>query len=177
MFHMSQNLKVVLAVQPVDLRKSFHGLYAVAVLRDEIRNSGYIQADETPVDFLDPGSGRCGRGYLWTYRASGSGVLFEWFPSRAADCLKGMLAGLKGHLQSDGYAAYLAYFAKLAQGAGPAERQERSLPVLGLNPQEYLRDVLPRLPTMTNQIAHLYTPAKWLAARPPVKTEKKQQNR
>jgi transposase len=31
MFHMSQNLKVVLAVQPVDLRKSFHGLYAVAV--------------------------------------------------------------------------------------------------------------------------------------------------
>ncbi len=33
MFHMSQNLKVVLAVQPVDLRKSFHGLYAVAVQR------------------------------------------------------------------------------------------------------------------------------------------------
>ena len=279
-------------------------------LRDEIRNSGYIQADETPVDFLDPGSGRCGRGFLWTYRASGNGVLFEWFPSRAADCLKGMLAGFKGHLQSDGYAAYLAYFAKLAQralgqevellacwahvrrkffeakeedplcakvlahiqelyrieaelraqGASPAERlaarQERSLPVLGtieqllrsasflpkslggqavaytlelwerllvytrhghleidnnlvenairptavgkknwlffgsaeagqssaivfsllescrmlgLNPQEYLLDVLPRLPTMTNQTAHLYTPSKWLAARQPVK--------
>ena len=30
MFHMNQNLKVVLAVKPVDLRKSFHGLYAVA---------------------------------------------------------------------------------------------------------------------------------------------------
>ena len=25
---MNQNLKVVLAVRPVDLRKSFHGLYA-----------------------------------------------------------------------------------------------------------------------------------------------------
>jgi len=30
MFHMNQNLKVVLAVRPVDLRKSFGGLYAVA---------------------------------------------------------------------------------------------------------------------------------------------------
>jgi transposase len=30
MFHMNKNLKVVLAVEPVDLRKSFNGLYAVA---------------------------------------------------------------------------------------------------------------------------------------------------
>ncbi len=30
MFHMNQNLKVVLAVAPVDLRKSFSGLYATA---------------------------------------------------------------------------------------------------------------------------------------------------
>jgi len=30
MFHMNQNLKVVLAVEPADLRKSFKGLYAIA---------------------------------------------------------------------------------------------------------------------------------------------------
>jgi len=30
MFHMNQNLKVVLAVEPVDLRKSFSGLYTTA---------------------------------------------------------------------------------------------------------------------------------------------------
>jgi transposase len=30
MFPMNQSLKVVLAVKPVDLRKSFHGLYAIA---------------------------------------------------------------------------------------------------------------------------------------------------
>ena len=30
MFHMNQNLKVVLAAEPVDLRKSFNGLYAIA---------------------------------------------------------------------------------------------------------------------------------------------------
>jgi transposase len=37
--------------------------------------------------------------------------------------------------------------------------------MLGINPQEYLLDVLPRLPTMTNQTARLYTPAMWKAAR------------
>lgn len=30
MFHMNQNLKVVLATEPVDLRKSFNGLYVIA---------------------------------------------------------------------------------------------------------------------------------------------------
>ena len=30
MFHMNKGLKVVLAVEPVDLRKSFNGLYTVA---------------------------------------------------------------------------------------------------------------------------------------------------
>jgi transposase len=30
MFHMNQNLKVVLAAEPVDLRKSFNGPYAIA---------------------------------------------------------------------------------------------------------------------------------------------------
>ena len=30
MIHMNQNLKVVLAVEPVDLRKSFNGLYSMA---------------------------------------------------------------------------------------------------------------------------------------------------
>ena len=40
MFHMNQNLKVVLAVESVDLRKSFNGLYTIA--RSEL--------DEVPED-------------------------------------------------------------------------------------------------------------------------------
>ena len=36
---------------------------------------------------------------------------------------------------------------------------------LGLNPREYLCDVLTRLPTMTNQQTRSVTPANWLAAR------------
>ena len=30
MFHMNQNLRIVVAVKPMDLRKCFHGLYAAA---------------------------------------------------------------------------------------------------------------------------------------------------
>jgi transposase len=36
---------------------------------------------------------------------------------------------------------------------------------LGINPQEYLYDVLSRLPSMTNKQVHELLPAKWLAAR------------
>lgn len=36
---------------------------------------------------------------------------------------------------------------------------------LGLNPQEYLKDVLTRLPTMTNRQTHELIPANWAAAR------------
>jgi transposase len=81
-------------------------------LRDEIRSSGYMQADETPVPFLNPGNGKCGTGHLWTYRAAARGVLFEWFPSRAADCLTQMLPTFRGQLQSDGYAACEGFYHK-----------------------------------------------------------------
>jgi len=277
-------------------------------LRDEIRSSRYIQVDETPVSFQEPGNKKCGTGYLWTYRSAGLGVLFEWFPSRAADCLTKMLSKFQGQLQSDGYAAYEGFYRKpehqhlrkqvdlggcwahtrrkffeareesllAAQVLADiqalyrieaelreqeaddvlrlATRQRESLPILakiekdlreaaaqylpksltskaifysleqwerllvytrhghmeidnnlvenairptavgkknwlffgskdagqssaiiysllescrmlGINPQEYLLDVLPRLPTMTNQTAALYTPAQWKAAR------------
>jgi transposase len=42
MFHVNQNLKVVLAVRPVDLRKSFHGLYAAARQLQESPEKGAL---------------------------------------------------------------------------------------------------------------------------------------
>ena len=43
MFHMNQNLKVVLAVEPVDLRKSFNGLYVIArSVLDEVPENGAL---------------------------------------------------------------------------------------------------------------------------------------
>lgn len=81
-------------------------------LRNEIRASGYIQADETFIKYQDPKKDYCPNGYLWAYHSPGKGVLFEWYPSRAADCLDPMLKGYKGLLQSDGYVGYTSWLNK-----------------------------------------------------------------
>jgi len=78
-------------------------------LRDEIRASGYIQADETFIKYQDPKKDYCPNGYLWAYHSPGTGVLFEWFPGRAAECLDPMLTGYAGLLQSDGYPGYTSW--------------------------------------------------------------------
>lgn len=78
-------------------------------LRNEIRASGYMQIDETYIRYQEPGKNRCPNGYLWAYHSPGCGVLFEWFPSRATECLDSMLTGYEGYVQSDGYSAYTAW--------------------------------------------------------------------
>lgn len=90
-------------------------------LREEIRSAGYMQADETPVSYQEPGRGKCATGYLWAFLARDRGVLFEWFTSRSTDCLKAMLDDFSGILQSDGYAAYAGYFNR----PGNAQRKTR----------------------------------------------------
>lgn len=88
-------------------------------LRDEIRATGCIQLDETPVQYIDPGTGRCSKGYLWGgYAPSIKTVIYDWHASRAADCLDKMLAGYSGLAQSDGYAAYESW----TDAADPAQR-------------------------------------------------------
>lgn len=271
-------------------------------MREEIRAETYLQIDETPVRYQNPGSGKCGQGYLWPYHAPGKAVFFEWHTGRASECLDKTLKGFKGIVQSDGYSAYGAYKKRHPSAqieyaacwaharrkfhearnesslaaqtlleiqqlykiesdlrANPeldrrAVRQEKSLPILqriglqlqaepsahrpksqtgkaiaytlklwnkllvytehaqveidnnlvenairptaigkknwlffgsaesgrtsaihytlletcrklGLNPEEYLRDILPRLPHMTNHTAKDFTPAQWKAAR------------
>ncbi|RLA43965.1 MAG: IS66 family transposase [Gammaproteobacteria bacterium] len=78
-------------------------------MREEIRSSTYLQIDETPVRYQNPGSGKCGQGYLWPYHAPGKTVFFEWHTGRASECLDKTLNGFKGIVQSDGYSAYGAY--------------------------------------------------------------------
>jgi transposase len=78
-------------------------------LRNEIRASGYIQADETFIKYQDPKKDYCPNGYLWAYHTPKVGVLFEWYASRAATCLDPMLVGYGGLLQTDGYGAYPAW--------------------------------------------------------------------
>lgn len=75
-------------------------------LRTEIRESRYLQIDETYIKYQDQQKDHCPNGYLWAYHSPGLGVLFEWFPSRAVECLDPMLSGYEGYIQTDGYAAY-----------------------------------------------------------------------
>jgi len=80
-------------------------------LKKQVRQSGYVQVDETPVRYQDPDlPGRCGLGYLWAASVPGQEVVYEWHASRAAACLDSLLGpGYQGKLQSDGYSAYPAF--------------------------------------------------------------------
>ena len=78
-------------------------------LRNEIRQSGYMQIDETFIKYQAPEKETCTNGYLRGYHSLGHGVLFEWFPGRAAECLDPMLSDYKGYIQTDGYVGYTAW--------------------------------------------------------------------
>ncbi len=85
-------------------------------IKTTVMDGGYVQIDETPVRYLEPGNGKTKQGYLWAVNCprcahrSASAIFFEWHASRAASCLEAIVpAGWGGKLQCDGYAAYDAY--------------------------------------------------------------------
>jgi transposase len=79
-------------------------------IRTGVMAGGYVQVDETPINYLEPGHGRTKQGYLWTGSRPGSDVFFHWATSRAAACLEEVVPPtFKGTLQCDGYAAYRAF--------------------------------------------------------------------
>jgi len=78
-------------------------------MKSEIRESGYIQADETAVKYIKPGAGKTKTGYLFAYHAPNIGVIFDWHCSRGAECLGPMLSSYDGDLQIDGYQAYRSF--------------------------------------------------------------------
>jgi transposase len=79
-------------------------------IRREVFSSGYVQVDETPVRYLDPGYGKARQGYLWTTHRPGGDTVYRWETSRAAACLERVVpAEFKGIMQTDGYEAYPCY--------------------------------------------------------------------
>jgi len=67
----------------------------------------YLQADETPIRYLDPDvKGKSQQGYLWVYSRPKSDVLFEWRVSRARAGPQEFLKNFRGKLQTDGYQVY-----------------------------------------------------------------------
>jgi transposase len=86
-------------------------------VRTGVLADGYVQVDETPIDYLEPGNGKTKQGYLWTVNRPGGDGFYHWQTSRAAACLDDIIPlNFTGTLQCDGYSAYRAF----ADGRGNA---------------------------------------------------------
>jgi transposase len=76
-------------------------------IRKGVLERGYIQVDETPIRYLEPGHGKTKLGYLWTCGVPRGDVIFHWETSRAAACLENIIpVDFRGTIQCDGYEAY-----------------------------------------------------------------------
>jgi transposase len=79
-------------------------------IRTGVMAGGYVQVDETPVRYLDPGNGKTKTGYFWTTSRPGGDVVYQWETSRAAVCLdKVSPVDFEGTVQCDGYAGYASF--------------------------------------------------------------------
>jgi transposase len=79
----------------------------VEVMRRELLDGSYIQADETTVDVqMHDGRGQNHQAYLWQYGRPGAGVVFDFRLGRGREGPREFLGKFEGILQTDGYAAY-----------------------------------------------------------------------
>jgi transposase len=94
------------------------------------RQRPHLHADETPVQQLDPGSGKTKRATLWVYRSCDTSehpqhsapiVVFDYQTSRAGCHANAFLEGWHGELMVDDYAGYKALFATGGGGNGITE--------------------------------------------------------
>jgi transposase len=84
-------------------------------IKTGVMAGGYVQLDETPINYLEPGAGRTLKGYLWTGSRPGGDVFFDWHASRAGECLDTVVpVDFQGTVQCDGYDGYN----RLAQRSG-----------------------------------------------------------
>jgi hypothetical protein len=79
-------------------------------LRTGVLAGGYVQVDETMIEYLKPGHGRTKQGYFWTLKRPGGDSVFVWRPSRSGESLNNIIpVDFKGTLGVDGYVAYQSY--------------------------------------------------------------------
>jgi len=77
---------------------------------EEIRNSGYVLADETTFQVLkEEGKTAQSKSYLWALRREDSDhplLYYAYDPSRSGEVARRLLRGFRGYLQADGYSGY-----------------------------------------------------------------------
>lgn len=82
-------------------------------LHTGVMAGGYVQVDETPIDYLCPGHGQSKQGYLWTCSRPDGDVIYQWHTSRAGSCLDKIIpVDFAGTLQCDAFSGYGAYARK-----------------------------------------------------------------
>ncbi len=87
-------------------------------VRASVTNGSYIQVDESPIRYLEPGHGEARQGYLWVCHRPGTDAVYHWATSRAAACLEKIIpAEFTGTIQCDAYSAYPAFAKRRAEGA------------------------------------------------------------
>ena len=84
-------------------------------LAELLKQGQVLHADETPVQQLDPGTGKTKRAYLWAYRSNSVDteppiVVFDYQPSRSGSHARAFLEGWQGHLMVDDYSGYKELF-------------------------------------------------------------------
>ena len=91
----------------------------VKAMGEDVFSGGYVQIDETPIEYLAPGHGKTKTGYLWVaHNPALKATIFHWRTGRAASCLHEIIPeNFQGIIQCDGYSAYNA-FAQSAQRKG-----------------------------------------------------------
>jgi transposase len=82
----------------------------INLMRDKILEYDIVGMDETVVQVLkEPGKAPQSQSYLWVQRGGPPAqpmILYDYDPSRNQAVPERLLAGYKGYLQTDGYAAY-----------------------------------------------------------------------
>lgn len=78
------------------------------LMKKKILQSKIINADETPVKFLKPGTGKAPTGYVWTYIGDNENpyVIFDFHANRKAEHPEKFLQEYSGYLQTDAYTGY-----------------------------------------------------------------------
>lgn len=88
-------------------------LVAILHQKNEIilKESGYIQMDETPIKVLDSEKkGQTHRGYFWvSHSPTQKVVTFNYNKGRSAEFPTAFLQDYKGYIQTDGYGVYDAF--------------------------------------------------------------------
>jgi transposase len=90
----------------------------VAALAKHVLSSAHLNADDTPIKVLAPGTGKTKRGYLWSYVRDGTAwgssdppaVWYQYSPNRKGEHPQRHLATYAGKLQVDAYAGFEALF-------------------------------------------------------------------